>query len=686
MITSVNAQSSDRNPGQGGFSLSNLLSANKEIPDSLLAGDSIITTGNITGYHLSSLLGEPYVAPMDTNWRNFSNSTLVEGRSIGVGFLANVGSASQSRIFSERKEMRDFIFADAFDYWITTPENAYFYDTKIPYTNVLYTTDFAGEKKSDRIKGVLTTNFGKRINVGAEADYNYSRGFYASNGNKLVSYRLFGSYTSDRYEAKAQLGNYHFVYHENGGLTEDRYITDPEHPDLGGADKQSLDSRYFTVRYSDYFNRVRGKFYHLSHRYNLGFYRSTGELDEEGYEVENFIPVSSIIHTVSYEDNRRHAYVLGDNTSTIDASYPVCYRPDTTSLNDRSSYWKLTNTIGLSLREGFQNWAKFGLTAFINFEKRQYKLPKFYDERTDDEIIYLPEMPTLINYEAMDKYDEFSTYIGAELSKRKGSILTYNARGELGVVGDDIGEFRISGELQTRFKLFKKDAAIRAEAYIHNVTPAFYVRHNSSRYYQWNNPNMKKERKVYAGGTVDIESTKTRISAGVNNVGNYVFFNSSGNPEQYNGNIQVLTARLKQDFRYQAFGWENEVVYQLSGQKDVLPLPEVTAYSNLYVEFKPVPVLTVQLGADVHFHTSYYAPYYEPATLQFQLQDENSRVRVGDYPLINAYANFHLKQARFFIMAYNLGTNFVKPNYFSLPHYPLDPMVIKAGIAVVFNN
>ena len=59
---------------------------------------------------------------------------------------------------------------------------------------------------------------------------------------------------------------------------------------------------------------------------------------------------------------------------------------------------------------------------------------------------------------------------------------------------------------------------------------------------------------------------------------------------------------------------------------------------------------------------------------------------MGNYPLINAYANFHLKQARFFIMAYNLGSQFVKPNYFSLAHYPLDPMTLRMGISVTFNN
>ena len=121
--------------GRGGFSLSNLSSSNKEIPDSLLQTDSAaLKSKRIIGYRLTPLLGERYIAPMDTNRLNFGNSTLVDANSLAVGYLANVGSPAQTRIFNERKEERDFIFADAYDYYITTPTNAYFYDTKVPYT------------------------------------------------------------------------------------------------------------------------------------------------------------------------------------------------------------------------------------------------------------------------------------------------------------------------------------------------------------------------------------------------------------------------------------------------------------------------------------------------------------------------------------------------------------------------
>lgn len=197
---------------------------------------------------------------------------------------------------------------------------------------------------------------------------------------------------------------------------------------------------------------------------------------------------------------------------------------------------------------------------------------------------------------------------------------------------------------------------------------------------------IENVQRIYAGAKINLESTRTQLSGGVESIQNYVFFNGKGLPEQSSKNIQVVSARIKQDIMYRAFGWENEVAYQLSSEKSQLPLPDISAYSNIYLAFKLAKVLTVQIGANVYYNTAYYAPYYEPATQQFQVQEEDKKVKVGNYPLINAYANFHLKQARFFIMAYNLGSKFVDPNYFSLAHYPLDPMVLKMGISVTFNN
>ncbi|MDR1879997.1 MAG: putative porin [Tannerellaceae bacterium] len=691
LVITITAGSAQERGGGGrgrGLSLSDRSSLAPEAPDSVMPVDSVARV-RVVAYRLTRDVGDPYVAPMDTNRLNFGNSTLVEGNSLAVGYLSNLGNPAQSRIFSERKEPRDFIFADAYDYYITTPENAAYYDTRLPYTNILYTSGGASTNKEDRLKGVLTWNFGKRINLGAEMDYIYARGLYASNGNKPLSYRIFGSYRSDHYEAFGYLSNYNLLNYENGGLSDDTYLTDPDNH----AEKdKSVQRKSYPTRYYDTWNRVRGKQYFLSHRYNLGFYRETDRTDEEGNPVEKFVPVSSIVHTFEYEDNRRRfisninldtSYVKPDPAFTdpthrkrLDAVYGL-----DVSLDDFTSAWALKNTVALSLREGFQDWIRFGLSAFARIEKRRFSLPAKIPGLEYTETGSYGD-PLHLDYAPYDVYDEFSTFLGGELSKRLGSVLTYSARGEFCPVGDDLGEIRLNGDLQTNLQVFGRKATIRANGYFRNVRPAFYQRHHHSRYFWWDTA-FSNTQQFYAGGEISQELTRTTLSASVEGIRNHVYFDLDGLPRQHSGLIQVISARLKQNLYFRALGWENEVAYQSATNRDILPLPPVSLYTNLFLHVKLAKVLTVQIGADMHYNIAYYAPYYEPATQQFRLQDEK---KIGGYPLINGYVNFHLKQARFFIMGYNLSSLFVDPDYFSLLHYPLNPMVIRMGISVTFNN
>ena len=60
------------------------------------------------------------------------------------------------------------------------------------------------------------------------------------------------------------------------------------------------------------------------------------------------------------------------------------------------------------------------------------------------------------------------------------------------------------------------------------------------------------------------------------------------------------------------------------------------------------------------------------------------RVKVGNYPVLNGYANFALKRVRGYVNVthFNEGTG----NYFWAPHYPMDPLSIHFGISWNFYN
>ena len=111
--------------------------------------------------------------------------------------------------------------------------------------------------------------------------------------------------------------------------------------------------------------------------------------------------------------------------------------------------------------------------------------------------------------------------------------------------------------------------------------------------------------------------------------------------------------------KFWRFHLDTKAVYQLTSNKNILPLPDFAVYSNFYYMDKFFKVLTVQIGVDIRYHTAYYANAYMPALGQYYIQD---KLLIGNYPQMNVYANFHLKTMRFFVQYYHWNKGLVGGN------------------------
>ena len=113
-------------------------------------------------------------------------------------------------------------------------------------------------------------------------------------------------------------------------------------------------------------------------------------------------------------------------------------------------------------------------------------------------------------------------------------------------------------------------------------------------------------------------------------------------------------------------------------------MPLVNVYTNLYLRFKIAHVLKCDFGADVRYFTKYKAPDYVPAIGQYAVQANDVKTEIGNYPLVNVYANFHLKHTRFFAMMSYVNAS--RGGYFFAPHYPLNGRVFRFGVSWNFFN
>lgn len=407
---------------------------------------------------------------------------------------------------------------------------------------------------------------------------------------------------------------------ENGGIADDQYITRPENMSEG---KQEYESTNIPVKMEQTSNRNHNFYVYLTHRYRLGFERETVKVEEkkdnqqmkamaqQGDSIPpvpqdttvttEFVPVTSFIHTLKIERSS-HRYRAGSET---DGMYNRTYYQNGFS-NDSTVAFSVKNTFGIALLEGFNKYAKAGLTAYISHKFSRY-------EMMGDTLITAPR--------PLSQYTEQEVYVGGELAKREGKTLHYRVDGEVGIVDKALGQFRVHGDLDLNFRLWKDTVNLYARGYITNTLPSFYMRHYHSNHFYWDNDNMDKEFRTRVEGELNIDRWRTNLRAGVENIKNYTYFNQHALPAQNSGNIQVIDATLKQDFKLGIFHLDNEVTWQKSSNETVLPLPQLSLYHNFYLLTKIAKkVLTVQLGADVRYFTEYHAPAYTPAIQQFTLQ------------------------------------------------------------------
>lgn len=723
------------------------LGSNKEIPE------------GIKVWTVDTRFGDRKAAVPDTISHMFMNSIFTTGLRGDYTTTGNLGAPRINRIVTDRPFGSQFIFTQPYDFIITPIEQFHFTNTLSPFTNITYNNAGNRTNGEDHLTTKFGVNAGKRLGVGFKFDYLYGRGYYQDQSTAHFNYTMYGSYLGDHYQAHLLMSTNHQKVSENGGITDDNYITHPE----SYSDKYSTNE--IPTALSQNWNRNDNQHIFLTHRYNLGFSRKVpmteeeikakkfamaskkeneaqkrkdkatqeGRLDDDktvtlqgrpddakimgaepisqkkdnnrvaldkqaadsllaaekktqvdtAWMKKEFVPVTSFIHTLKFDNYRRIYQAYKTPTDFYANTYTVDEPLTGDSIYDKTRHYRLKNTFALSLLEGFNKWAKAGLKAFITSELRHFTLP---------------------SATGIDTYNEHNLSFGAQLSKRQGKTLHYDAIAETWLTGEDAGQLKIDGSADLNFKLFGDTLTLTANGFFYRLNPTFYYRHYHSRHAWWDNTNMSKILHSRIQGILNYQKTRTTLRVAVDEIKNYTYFASSHTitsgkrvnhaitVNQNSGAIHLLTASLSQDFTFGPLNWESVITYQNSSNKTVLPVPTLNLYSNVYLRFKIAHVLRCDFGADVRYFTKYYAPDYVPSLGQYAVQTNtnttgsDSRVEIGNYPVVNVYANFHLKHTRFFIMMSHLNAGTGKKNYFYTPHYPLNQSILRFGLSWNFFN
>lgn len=624
-----------------------------------------------TAWTASSPLGLRIDAPIDTLFENYAQKSIPSMVSDAWATTGNLGAEGSNMIWLERHPSSDFYFRDPLAHWLPSEHTMKYYNSRIPMTLLSYNASGGKETAQERLKGDFSGNINSKAQVGALLDYIYSKGSYANQALKNLTWGASGSYMGDRYEMQAFYNHYNSLNKENGGITDSRYITDPAALQGGVS---SINAKSIPTRLTAAHTRYVGGQFWMNHRYKVGYWHEE-KTENDTIVKRTYIPVMSFIWTMDYSFAKHLFYntAPGEATNFFDNTYL-----SDTGTRDETKFSSVTNTVGVSMLEGFHKYAKFGLAAYARYQFRTYtQTPDTLDHTVPTTLTPLPDY----YFNIANKKNQNLLWVGGQMTKQRGTLLTYDMTAEFGIIGEAAGDINIDGNVGTKFRLLGDTVNISAYGRFVNAHAPYLMQSYRSNHFIWYN-DFGKGRTFKAGGILRIPHTGTAINVGVENIQNHIYFGADALPVQHSGSVQVFSAKLEQRLKAGILHWDNRITYQTSSNEAVISIPKLAVYSNLYLKCN-IATLKLQFGIDCDYYTKYYAPSYQPATMAFYNQRE---VKCGNYPFMNLYANMKLQKARFYVLFSHINQGWFSKNYFSMPNYPLNPRRFQIGVAVDFPN
>ncbi len=637
--------------------------------------------------------------------RNFHDNPIynldVNATSLGV-----IGSPAQLYDYSKRQEIDNAIFYTPYSIYTYTPENLPQFNTKTPYTELAYYgTLFANkEKEESNIRIRTTQNITPELNILLE----YHR--YGGNGmlrredtdNRTVV--MAANYTGKKY-----LMHTGYIYDrieksENGGVIDTKWIRDT-----------TVDSREIEVYLSDASNMLKRNTLFLDQTYRIPFTFLDKEVREKKKEERRHkalrdsimstgdsLGIAAFMQADSIARAKADSLALADTLTGMNedittafighsSEYSVFRKTYTDKMGndlgkqffddrfyinptqsmDSLRVMKLENRVFIRL----QPWKSDGIVSKLDVGIGD-KLANYYSFKPAD---YIQGSSNIIQ-------NSLYLYAGAQGQYKK--YLNWDAFGKYNFLGHETNDFMVGGNLTFKAYPFRKDRQSPLELQAHFETslkePDYYQQHLFTNHYRWDN-DFSKISTTKVEASLSVPRWKLAASFSYALLDNNIYYDTLGVARQNTKPMSVMTASLKKDFQLWKFHFDHRVLFQLSSDSEVMPLPMLALNLRYYFEFDVVRnAMKMQLGANGRFTTKCYAPAYNPVLGVFHNQNKE---QFGNCPVIDLFVNVQWKRVSVFLKAINMnmGWPMEKADYFTAAGYIGPQRAFKVGVTWPFH-
>ena len=624
-------------------------------------------------------------------------------KDVNATWLGVPGSPAQLYDYFKREEIDNAIFYTPYQLYTYTPESLPQFNTKTPYTELAYYgTLFANkEKEESNIRIRTTQNITPELNILLE----YHR--YGSNGmlrredtdNRTVV--MAANYTGKKY-----LMHTGYIYDriersENGGVIDTKWIRDT-----------TVDSREVEVYLRDASNMLKRNTLFLDQTYRIPFtfldkeYRQEKKAEKlRMAERDSIMATGDSLAIAAYNESEAARLKASEEASEA----PDTLKTDITTafIGHSSEYSVFRKTYEDNITDDFGK-AFYNDRFYINptHSKDSMRVMKFENRFfirlqpwKSDGIVSKLDVgigDKLANYFSFKPSDYIQgsrnvllntayLYAGAQGQYRK--YLEWDAFGKYSFLGYEVNDFAVKANAIFKVYPFRKDRQSPLEFKAHFETnlkePDYYQQHLFTNHYKWDN-DFGKISTTKVEGAVSVPRWKLEASFAYALLDNNIYYDTLGIVRQNDKPMSVMTASLRKDFQLWKFHFDHRLLFQLSSDKEVMPLPMLGLNLRYYAEFDVVKnAMTMQIGANGTFTTKWYAPAYNPVLGVFHNQNKE---QFGNCPYIDVFVNVQWKRVSVFLKAVNLNMGWPNESadYFTAAGYIAPQRAFKIGITWPF--
>lgn len=583
-------------------------------------------------------------------------------------FLGNPGTAAHSILFRPEGHAGWDPGFHAYDVYRFSINDARFFNTTRPYTELGYTL---GSQSQQFIDLVHTQNLKPYWNAAIQYRLITSPGYFKNQRTAHNSYRLTSWYQSPnrRYNNYLILLGNKQEAAENGGLrTDEDYLSDPRYDrrftipvkigntieftnnPFGGRDNSFVGNRYGELNLL------------LRQQYDFG---QKDSLVTDSTVIPLFYPRLRFEHTVNYSKQQFEFRDEAPDTTYYLSNYnfPSGYPFDSLGVAFLDKWRQLSNDFSIYQFPDAKN-----LQQFIKVGVQYQWLSGNLKGGTE----------TFTNVMAHGEYRN-------RTRNRKWDM---EAIGQLWWVGYNAGDYHALVSLQRL--LSTKLGSLQVGFENTNRSPSF-VYDERSHFYLGTPQSFNKENRTHFFGRIVNPALKLQLGADYYLIGNYLYFENMYQPAQYGSLFNVLMVHGAKTFRLgRNLNWYAEASVQQKAGNAPVNIPLVFTRNRLAFEGNFYRNLHLSTGLEMRYHTPYRADNYSPVLGQFTYQDS---VRIENRPDISAFLHFRIRSFKAYARLENLNTmNFGPAGFgfdrhnFAAPDYPYPGLVFRLSIFWSFVN